>query len=72
MENGEVFLEGGKSKTKVLKIASFTIVGATTDEYRLLKPLRDRFKLTLPFTFYSEHELAALVKQRVRTTRMGG
>jgi Holliday junction DNA helicase RuvB len=66
MENGEVFLDGGNAKGRVLKVAKFTIVGATTDEYKLLKPLRDRFKLVLPLTFYSEGELAGLIRQRVR------
>jgi Holliday junction DNA helicase RuvB len=64
MENGEVFLDGGKSKNRVMKIAYFTIIGATTDEYRLLKPLRDRFKLVLPFKYYPSEELAILLKQR--------
>jgi Holliday junction DNA helicase RuvB len=66
MENGEVFLDGGKSKNRVMKIASFTIIGATTDEYKLLKPLRDRFKLTLPFKFYSDEDLAMLLKHRAK------
>lgn len=64
MENGEVFLDGGKAKNRVMKIASFTIIGATTDEYKLLKPLRDRFKLVLPFKFYGDEELALLLKHR--------
>ncbi len=66
MENREVFLDKGKSKSRVLKIANFTIIGATTDEYKLLQPLRDRFKLILPLTFYSEEELATLIMQRIK------
>ena len=66
MENGEVFLDGSKSKSRVMKISSYTIIGATTDEYRLLKPLRDRFKLVLPFKFYPSEELAILLKQRAK------
>lgn len=64
MENGEVFLDGSKAKSRKMKIASYTIIGATTDEYKLLKPLRDRFKLVLPFKFYGDEELATLLKQR--------
>jgi len=66
MENGQVFLDGGKAKSRMMKISSHTIIGATTDEYRLLKPLRDRFKLVLPFKFYADDELAVLLKQRAK------
>ena len=39
---------------------------STTDEYCLLQPLRDRMKLTLRFEFYTEEELALLLRHRCK------
>jgi len=47
-------------------LASFTLLLATTDEFCLLQPLRDRMKLTLRFAFYSEDELKELLRHRSR------
>src|SRR5207237_174576 len=44
----------------------FTFVGATTDEWALAKPLRDRFKIVLRLEHYAEPELVELVGQRAR------
>lgn len=40
----------------------FTLVGATTDEGRLTKPFRDRFKLQLTFTPYNYEEAREIIK----------
>jgi Holliday junction DNA helicase RuvB len=44
-----------------IPLASFTLLLATTDEYGLLQPLRDRMKLNLRFSFYSDLELTELL-----------
>ena len=40
-------------KPQGIPIADFTLLVATTDEYCLLQPLRDRMKLLLRYEFYS-------------------
>jgi len=57
--------KGGRSAQSI-GIANFTLLLATTDEYALLQPLRDRMKLTLRFGFYDEADLAILTRQRSR------
>jgi holliday junction DNA helicase RuvB len=70
MENQQIFLDTKRGKkSRPVKIANFTIIGATTDPQKLLQPLRDRFKLVLEFEFYSEQELEALL--RIRSNQMG-
>ena len=51
---------------KELSLPSFTFCGATTDEWTLTKPLRDRFKLILRLDYYTDEELTQLVAQRSR------
>ena len=70
MENQQIFLDTRKGKkSRPIKIANFTIIGATTDPQKLLQPLRDRFKLVLEFEFYSEQELETLL--RIRSKQIG-
>jgi Holliday junction DNA helicase RuvB len=45
-------------------LADFTLLLATTDEYRLLQPLRDRMKMVLRMAYYEPPELQAVVAQR--------
>lgn len=67
MENQQIFLDTKRNKkSRPIRIADFTILGATTDPQRLLQPLRDRFKLVLDFEFYSPEELQQLLSNRVR------
>jgi holliday junction DNA helicase RuvB len=49
-----------------IPLADFTLMLATTDEYKLLQPLRDRMRLVLRFGFYSAEELVELLRQRSR------
>ena len=70
MENQQIFLESKRGKkSRPLKIANFTVLGATTDPQKLLQPLRDRFKLVLDYQFYSKHELEAMLRTRVQQLR---
>lgn len=64
MEDGQVFVQTPKNKTLKMRAERFTILLATTDEYALLSPLRDRCKIVLPFTYYDDDSLAVIVKQR--------
>lgn len=67
MENQQIFLETKRGKkSRPIRIANFTILGATTDPQKLLQPLRDRFKLVLDYEFYSEEELNELLSSRVK------
>jgi Holliday junction DNA helicase RuvB len=70
MENQQIFLDCKRGKkSRPLKIANFTILGATTDPQKLLQPLRDRFKMVLDYQFYSAQELEAML--RIRGQQLG-
>jgi Holliday junction DNA helicase RuvB len=71
LDQRRVFLQGSKSgrTPESIPLSDFTLLLATTDEFRLLQPLRDRMKLTLRFEFYSAGELMELLKQRSRVLR---
>ena len=64
MEGGQISLQGRENNTMSMPLKNFTIVGATTDEYRLLSPLRDRFKVIVPFVEYDAESLALITLQR--------
>lgn len=49
-----------------IPLASFTLLLSSTDEYRLLQPLRDRMRLVLRFEFYSPEELREMLWQNCR------
>lgn len=68
IDQRKINLAGGRTgrSPQSIAIASFTLLLATTDEYCLLQPLRDRMKLTLRFGFYSEEELSQMLQQRSR------
>jgi Holliday junction DNA helicase RuvB len=68
LDQRKILIPGGKNGAAPMSIpiADFTLLLATTDEYLLLQPLRDRMKLTLRFEFYSVDELTQIVLQRSR------
>src|SRR5207237_97161 len=68
IDQRKISLGGGRSgrTPQSIPIANFTLLLATTDEYCLLQPLRDRMKLTLRFSFYSEGELTEMLLHRSR------
>jgi holliday junction DNA helicase RuvB len=65
MDKRRVIVNGGKRPLS-MKVADFSLLLATTDEHRLLAPLRDRMRLVLRFDFYNETELETVVRQRSR------
>jgi holliday junction DNA helicase RuvB len=68
MENGDVFIEpnGRRAKPVAIKLNKLTVIGATTDEHKLLEPLRDRFRLLLRLAPYSIGDIETMLRQRVR------
>ncbi len=71
LDQRRVFLQGSKTGKvpQSIPLSDFTLLLGTTDEYRLLQPLRDRMKLVLRFEFYSVEELMELTRQRSRALR---
>ena len=65
LDKRQVFLSGGGA-VQSLPIADFTLLVATTEEYQLLQPLRDRLRLTLRFQFYSTDDLARITACRAK------
>ena len=61
-----VFIKGANSSPQGIPIAKFSLLLATTDEFCLLQPLRDRMKLVLRYEFYSEDELGQIVRHRCK------
>ncbi|MHC4093388.1 MAG: Holliday junction DNA helicase RuvB C-terminal domain-containing protein [Planctomycetota bacterium] len=64
MEGQRVSIRGRNETTLTMPIKDVTIICATTNEFKLLGPLRDRFKVVLPFLFYDADALATIVGQR--------
>jgi len=58
--------EGPAARSIKLELPPFTLVGATTRAGMLTNPLRDRFGIVARLEFYSEDELAAIVRRSAR------
>jgi holliday junction DNA helicase RuvB len=69
VDQRKIVLAGAGRTPTSIPITNFTLLLATTDEFSLLQPLRDRMKLVLRFQFYSVEELSTLVKQRSQGLR---
>jgi Holliday junction DNA helicase RuvB len=69
LDQKRVMLQGNSkgSAPMSVPISDFTLLMATTDEYELLQPLRDRMRLTLRFDFYSTDELIQILKHRLQS-----
>ena len=65
LDKRRIFLNGGKS-VQSIPVADFTLVGATTDLDGVIQPLQDRFKMVLHLDYYTNDELAEIVRQRCR------
>src|SRR5438132_11228774 len=59
--------EGMNARTISMRLKRFTLVGATTRSGMLSGPMRDRFKMHEHLDFYSEEELAEIVRVNART-----
>ena len=60
----------GKSRSVKIDLPPFTLVGATTRAGDLSGPLRDRFGIVNKLEFYSDEELADIVKRTSRVLSM--
>lgn len=66
LDQGRIVLQG-RNNTRPIRIpigCDFTVLLATTHEFQLLAPLRDRMKLVLRFQYYSSTELEHICKGR--------
>jgi holliday junction DNA helicase RuvB len=68
LDQRRVLLQGSrKGSTPIaVPIKDFTLLLASTDEFQLLQPLRDRMRLVLRFQFYQPEDLAQIVRHRTR------
>lgn len=66
LDQRRVLLQGSRkgSMPVAIPLQDFTLLLATTDEYQLLQPLRDRMRLTLRFQFYEPDDLAKIARMR--------
>ena len=66
LDQRRILLQGSrKGSTPVaIPIQDFTLLLASTDEYQLLQPLRDRMRLTLRFQFYEPEDLDKIARMR--------
>ena len=64
MEGKRISVRARDERTFTMPLKDFTVVAATTDQFKLLGPLRDRFIVILPFTTYDDESLAEIVAQR--------
>ena len=71
LDQRRITLQGGRTGRgpQSLPLADFTVLLSTTDEYKLLQPLRDRMRLLLRFAFYSTEELTDILLHRSRALR---
>jgi Holliday junction DNA helicase RuvB len=49
-----------------MPLKDITVIGASTDEYALLSPLRARYRIILPFQFYDIDSLTKIAVQRAK------
>ena len=62
MEERILFL----GKKQVVTLPPFCLIGATTDEHSLTRSMRERFRIQLRLTHYSDEEMFQLIRQRAR------
>lgn len=66
MQGHQITVEGKDNQTLKMPLNDLTIIGATTDEYKLLSPLRDRFKMILSFVEYDAESLTVITQRRAQ------
>lgn len=66
LDQRRILLQGSRkgSSPVGIPIHDFTLLLATTDEYQLLQPLRDRMRLILRFQFYGNEDLEKIARLR--------
>jgi Holliday junction DNA helicase RuvB len=73
LEEGKLFVPRGESTeaTRSIPLSSFTLLAATNNEFQLVQPLRERFRLILRFDYYSVEALTLLLRQRAMALHWG-
>lgn len=66
LDERKIDINTGKTVTSI-PVASFTLVGATTDLDGVIAPLVDRFRMVLHLEYYTLDELEQIVRQRLVT-----
>ncbi len=66
LENGKIFITTGQNKSVTITLEPFTLIACTNFPEFLLKPLQERFKMVLPFTYYSHAQIETLLRHRVQ------
>ena len=62
LEERKLFL----GKRHVVELPPFCLIGATTDEHLLARSMRERFRINLRLTHYSDEETFRLIQQRAK------
>jgi len=62
LEERKLFL----GKKHVVNLPSFCLIGATTEEHLLSRSMRERFRIHLRLTHYSDEDMLLLIRQRAR------
>jgi Holliday junction DNA helicase RuvB len=65
LEERKLFL----GKKHIVTLPSFCLIGATTDEHLLTRSMRERFRIHLRLTHYSDEETFLLIQQRAKRLR---
>ncbi len=66
-DEGKIFLPNSNGGApQAINLAKFSLIAATTDEHKVIRPLVDRFKLILRFSYYTKVELAEIVRTRAK------
>ena len=68
LDTRTIDINTGKTVTSI-PVAPFTLIGATTDPDGVIGPLLDRFRIVLHLDYYSDDELAQIVRQRLGAMR---
>ena len=63
LEEGKLFLAGNR---KAVNLPPFCLIGATTDEFSLSASMRQRFRILIRTSHYSEEEMTLLIRQRAK------
>lgn len=71
LDQRRILLQGSrKGSTPIaIPIQDFTLLFASTDEFQLLQPLRDRMRFTLRFQFYELEDLGEIARMRSAALR---
>lgn len=65
LEERKLFL----GKKHIVELPPFCLIGATTDEHLLTRSMKERFRIHLRLTHYSEEETFLLIQQRAKRLR---